>query len=125
MSYMYFCGGAISGPWFEFRDFDQYCKGEGRYKQIPSTFYPALKRFCQAWCYVGVSVVLSQWTDEKIYVTSQFLDKNLAMKIVYMYLTLKLIMSTYQCGFCLMEVGSIASGLAYSGPDKTEEKTEE
>ena len=32
-------------------------------------------------------------------------------------MTLKLIMSTYQCGFCLMEVGGIASGLSYMGED--------
>lgn len=24
MSYMYFCGSAISGPWFEFKDFQNY-----------------------------------------------------------------------------------------------------
>ena len=26
-SYLYFCGGSISGPWFEFRDFQDYMRG--------------------------------------------------------------------------------------------------
>ena len=95
MSYMYFCGGAISGPWFEYVDFNAYCKSEGRYQKIPSTWWPALKRFGQAWCFVGWSIVLSQVTDEKIYVTDKFLQMSIPWKVVYMYITLKLIMSTY------------------------------
>lgn len=114
MAYIYFCGGAISGPWFEYLDFDNYCKGLGRYKKIPSTFWPAMSRFCQAWCYVGVSIVLSQFVHDKILIEPEFLNLSIPWKLFYMYLVLKLIMSTYECGFCLMEVGSIASGLAYS-----------
>ena len=41
---MYFCGGAISGPWFEFKDFQDYMAREGHYKNIPSTVVPTLKR---------------------------------------------------------------------------------
>lgn len=41
---MYFCGGAISGPWFEFKDFKDYMAREGHYKNIPSTVVPTLKR---------------------------------------------------------------------------------
>lgn len=36
-AYMYFCGAAISGPWYEFKDFQQYMKGKEHYKDIPST----------------------------------------------------------------------------------------
>lgn len=38
-------------------------------------------------------------------------------KIFYLYITLKLVMSTYSAGWCFMELGSIASGLAYNGID--------
>jgi D-alanyl-lipoteichoic acid acyltransferase DltB (MBOAT superfamily) len=43
-SYLYFVGGAISGPWYEFKDFQRYMRGQGHYKQIPSTVKPALQR---------------------------------------------------------------------------------
>ena len=43
-SNMYFCGGAIAGPWYEFKDFQNYMKSEAHYKKIPSTVKPTLIR---------------------------------------------------------------------------------
>jgi D-alanyl-lipoteichoic acid acyltransferase DltB (MBOAT superfamily) len=45
LSYIYFCGAAISGPWYEFKDFDAMIKLEGDFKAIPSTWRPALRRY--------------------------------------------------------------------------------
>ena len=45
MSYLYYCGAAISGPWYEYRDFKQLIHKEGDFKEIPSTILPALTRF--------------------------------------------------------------------------------
>lgn len=42
-AYMYFCGGVISGPWYEFKDFQNYMRRTGHYKYIPSTILPTLK----------------------------------------------------------------------------------
>lgn len=58
-AYMYFCGGAISGPWYEFKDFQSYMRSQGNYKQIPSTVVPTLKRIATIFLLIGVSVVLS------------------------------------------------------------------
>jgi len=46
-SYMYFCGSAMSGPWFEFKDLMQLFRVEGHYKEIHSipTFVPGFIRF--------------------------------------------------------------------------------
>jgi hypothetical protein len=46
-SYMYFCGSAISGPWFEFKDLMQLLRVEGHYKDIhnESTFLPGMSKF--------------------------------------------------------------------------------
>jgi hypothetical protein len=48
MSYIYFCGAVISGPWYEFRDFDSMIKLEGEFKVIPSTTWPAVRRYFEA-----------------------------------------------------------------------------
>ena len=45
MSYLYYCGAAISGPWYEYKDFKQLIHKEGDFKEIPSTILPALTRF--------------------------------------------------------------------------------
>ncbi len=58
-AYMYFCGGCISGPWYEFKDFKQYMSQEAHYKTIPSTIIPTLKRIFMIAILIGLSVVLS------------------------------------------------------------------
>ena len=44
-SYVYFCSACICGPFFEYSDYVQYIEETGRYKNIPSTFKPALLKF--------------------------------------------------------------------------------
>jgi len=59
--------------------------------------------------------VLSIWFDEKMSKTLQFSEADPLMKLVYLYGSLRLLMTTYLTGFCLMEVGSIACGLGFNG----------
>lgn len=118
IAYLYFCGAAISGPFYEFKDFIMMIRQEGDFKRIPSTLKPGLTRFVHAWCMVAVGALLSQLVDEQFLVSEQFLnDYSIFAKICYMYLVLKMIMSTYLVGWCLMEAGPIASGLGYNGLD--------
>lgn len=59
--------------------------------------------------------MLSIWFDEKMSKTLQFSEADPLMKLVYLYGSLRLLMTTYLTGFCLMEVGSIACGLGFNG----------
>ena len=118
MSYLYFCGAAISGPFYEFKDFVQMIRQEGDFKKIPSTLKPGLTRFLHAWMMVAIGALLAQVVDEHFLVSEEFLNEySLLAKIGYMYLVLKMMMSTYLVGWCLMEAGPIASGLGYNGVD--------
>jgi hypothetical protein len=47
LSYMYFCGAPISGPWIEYKDLIQYFRFEGHYEKVneTSTFWLAIMRF--------------------------------------------------------------------------------
>jgi len=63
LSYMYFVGGSISGPWFEFRDLDDFFEARGHYENIHQfdTFYRGMERFAHAWGLVVVGAVLSKF----------------------------------------------------------------
>lgn len=50
LSYSYFCCGCLVGPFFEYSDYIQFIKEEGRYKDIPSTFLPSMERFLKGKC---------------------------------------------------------------------------
>ena len=39
-------------------------------------------------------------------------------KVLYLYGVTKQVSQTYLCGFCLMDIGPIACGLAFNGYDK-------
>jgi hypothetical protein len=34
MAYMYFCGSAISGPWFEYKDLYDFLRVQGHYSKV-------------------------------------------------------------------------------------------
>lgn len=46
-SYVFFCGGCILGPFFEYSDYVMYIEKRGRYEKIPSAFIPALIKFAK------------------------------------------------------------------------------
>ena len=50
LGYMYYCGGTITGPFFEYNDFINFIYRKGHYSNIPSTYIPAIKRIFHAVC---------------------------------------------------------------------------
>jgi len=48
ISYMYYCGGTIAGPFFEYKDFNNFINRTHSYENIPSTIVPTLIRFTTA-----------------------------------------------------------------------------
>jgi len=118
-SYMYFCGAAISGPWYEFKDFDNMIKLTGDFANVPSTWRPAVRRYIEAWLCVAVGSLFDSYCPTSFYTTDAFASKSLLYKIGFSYGSLKGMMyKTYMVGWCLMEVGPIASGLSFNGYDE-------
>jgi|LauGreDrversion4_2_1035121.scaffolds.fasta_scaffold344216_2 hypothetical protein len=50
LGYMYYCGGTIAGPFFEYKDYIQFIQRTGHYSNIPSTIMATLRRFSHAVC---------------------------------------------------------------------------
>ena len=93
MSYLYFCGAAISGPFYEFKDFEQMMAREGHYKDVPSTLKPGLTRFLNAWMCVVTGALLAQVCDEKYMLTEEFLTTySIPKKLIYQFFVVKLTM---------------------------------
>ena len=93
MSYLYYCGAAISGPWYEYKDFMDMIHQRGDFKEIPSTIKPGLIRFAHAWMLVATGAILAQFADEKFALSDEFVnDYSLARKWWNLYMILKMIM---------------------------------
>ena len=119
LNYIYFCGAAISGPWYEYQDFQHMIELKGNWQNVPSTTMPAVRRYLDAWLCVVAGSIFDHYFPKDYLLTSEFASLSLFWKILYSYGTLKNMMyKTYMVGWCLMEVGPIASGLSFNGLDE-------
>jgi len=50
LGYMYYCGGTIAGPFFEYKDYINFIERTGHYQAIPSTIKATLNRLSHAVC---------------------------------------------------------------------------
>jgi lysophospholipid acyltransferase len=119
LSYLYFVGSCISGPWFEFGDFNDLIKRQGEFKDVPSTWKKSLMIYLEAWLCVFIGIVLGKVLNKDYYVSEEFAAKPLYWKIYLIYFFGRVVMyKTYLVGWCLMDLGPIASGLSFNGYDE-------
>jgi lysophospholipid acyltransferase len=50
LGYIYYCGGTIAGPFFEYKDYVNFIERKGHYSAIPNTIFETLKRVSHALC---------------------------------------------------------------------------
>jgi len=50
LGYLYYCGGTIAGPFYEYKDYIDFMNREGHYSKIPSTIVATLERLAVAIC---------------------------------------------------------------------------
>ena len=92
---------------------------EGDFKEVPSPVWAATVRYFTAWCRVATGAILAIYIDEMYPTTPKFAtDLNMLERLVYLFAVTKKMAQTYLVGWCLMDVGPIACGLAFNGYDK-------
>jgi lysophospholipid acyltransferase len=82
-AYMYFCGACISGPWYEFKDFQMYMQAQDIYKNIPSTIAPTLNRFSNTVVFIVINAILSANFKHEFFLTDVYRNMAILPKIVY------------------------------------------
>lgn len=50
LGYLYYCGGTIAGPFYEYKDFNEMINRTGHYIKIPNTINATLIRLSHAIC---------------------------------------------------------------------------
>lgn len=126
-AYLLFPASAISGPFFEFRPFDEFINLRGKYGKLTPTqcWAPAVKRFVQGFICIAITVgfPLVFGTPSRDTIISGEFETNEASvfyKIYAMSVMCHNEMWTYYVGFCFMEATMTATGLSYDEkPDGT------
>lgn len=123
-SYIYYYGGVLVGPCYEYIDYINYTNlnmfKSDKSKNIPSTLIPSLICVSKALlCYVGVLV--SGYFPVMGYInTKQFYNNNdlsFLYRLFYIWFAVGLHKFKYYFAWKLSEAGCISSGLAYNGID--------
>lgn len=95
-----------------------YMKREGDYANIPSTVMPTLCRVRDTIIFIFIQTWLSSQFKLSFMTTKEYFDQSLFQKHVSFMGNMLCRISTYIVGFCFMDAGVLASGLAYNGFDE-------
>jgi len=72
LSYLYFVGACISGPWYEYNDFNDLINRQGVYKDVPSTWKKSLLVYFEAWFCVVIGLILGKILNKDYYLSDEF-----------------------------------------------------
>jgi D-alanyl-lipoteichoic acid acyltransferase DltB (MBOAT superfamily) len=120
-AYMYFCGGSISGPFYEYNDWMNFIRREKQYKNIPSTVWPTCKRILLSFVFIALQSLLQPF-NLKVFGTPAYLEAGFAWRAMICFLSWKFKIFTYIIGFMFMDSGPIACGFAYNGTEEVNGK---
>jgi len=116
-SFVFYFGGVIVGPAYEFVDFKKFHDGsfyeDCPNKAMPSTYLPAAKRFSHAVVCLVLNLYLTKHFPTDYLYGPDFATQNLAYKWVYSVLALVATRFGYFFTFCLAEGANILNGFGY------------
>jgi len=94
LGYLYYCGGTIAGPFYEYKDYIDFMHREGHYSKIPSTIVATLERLAVAICkiilfyykcanivFIGVVGVVSDYFPFFFVTTDEFAAMSYGKKV--------------------------------------------
>lgn len=122
LSYVFFCGASIVGPFFEFSDYKMYIERTDRYANIPSTFKAAVTKFLKGKACLALNLVIGTKFWPLFCGTEEFTEYSFLYKVVYYYIAITSMRLFYYSGWCITDGAIIASGLGYAGKDKNGEE---
>jgi hypothetical protein len=98
LSYVFYCGGTISGPFYEYKDFDNFINKKDIYVTIPNTMIPTIKRFLTAFSnyinnliylvFVALNAAIDDYFVPGYIITEEFGNKNFIYKVITIFINI-------------------------------------
>jgi len=111
LSYIYFYGTATLGPFIEFSDFKNFIEKKEEYTKISfvKTMYASFSRLFTFLFFLGIFTLLKPYSNIEILLNP---ESTIQTKLIAYFLGVIYEMR-YIYGFCLIEIGILASGFFY------------
>ena len=117
ISYSCYPGGCIIGPYFEFKDYINFIEQKEQYSNIPLSLTKGLMKYVIGILCMGVAVYICQYVYIDFYITEEYNQSTLLMKLVYSWLNLNQVKYKGYGIWSFSDGANILSGLSYSGND--------
>ena len=117
-SYTFNAPSCVAGPFFEYKDFEDWMELKGHYQSIPSTTYSGIKRLLTSLLWIPLASFFHTFYKIEGLASEDFWNKSFLRKVVQMYFTGMTLKYQYYLVWALNDTSLVFSGLAYSGVDK-------
>lgn len=134
MAYAYFYPTLLTGPSFDFADFDRWLDGsiyddlpptkrfKGTRKRTPRNDGLVVWKLFQGLCWIGLSIAAPNYIDAEYMMEPEFSAKSFIYKIHYFYLLGFTYRFKYYAAWLIAEASCILCGLGYNGYDPKTQK---
>ena len=123
-SYTFNTPSCVAGPFFEYKDFEDWVELKGEYQFIPSTFNSGMKRLFMSLWWIPLAAFFSTFFKIEGLATEDFWNKSFFSKVFQMYFTGMTLKYQYYLVWALNDTSLVFSGLAYNGVNKDTKNVE-
>jgi len=115
--FVFFFGGFLVGPSFQFNDYVQFVKKEGPFANYPSTFIPAMKTLIIALICQFIFTKFNHWNFDWC-LTSEYQSLPFVLRAGYLWVAGVKTRMKYYTAWKMAEGACILSGLGWNGYDE-------
>lgn len=112
----------ICGPFFEFKDFEDWIELKGSYSNLPPTLWPGIKRFLAGLLWMSFAVPLREFYNVDKLPTEEFCYLPFYVKPVRQFLAICAVMYSYFIVWAWNDGATAICGLAFNGYDEKAKK---
>ena len=116
--YTYNAPSCVAGPFFEYKDYEDWMELKGAYKNIPSTLIPGLIRFGTGCIWILCGVTVMKFYSVEFLKSDEYCSSSLYMKPFHHYFFIYTKIFSYYVVWSFNDAAWIVGGLAYNGYDE-------
>ena len=108
----------VAGPFFEYKDYEDWIELKGSYSKIPSALIPGLKRFGTGCIWILCGITVMKYYSVEYLRSDEYWSSSIFMKPFHHYFFVYTLAFSYYVAWAFNDAACIISGLAYNGYDE-------
>ena len=111
---MSFIGSCLSGPIFEYVDYENFINLKHNYSNIPFPLKDSLKNLSIGVIYLAITALITPNYDTKYVLTNEFYQQSFFYRIYFYNMMITLTRVRYYAGWLFIQAACSSSGITYN-----------